>query len=764
MRAGTDLEAGSVVGEDCPPRRHPGVGEPAMTTPAKPASLAPLDPRSTPLAALIRDTRWVGWSWELRRTKDGRQKWTKPPRQPGNGYARNDTAATWASFDAAWQAVQRGLLDGIGLELMGLPQETLVAIDLDDVRRAADGALLPWAAALVVQANSYCEITPSGCGLRILGTARGLPDTHCKIAHPDGGSFEVYVQSVRYICVTGHRFGAAPNALNDITAAIRALLALGGSRPNGGSAPVPGADDFIPGEDDAADAAAPIDLATLDPLIAEQISKGTINGVPAQKRGLAFFNLVEALQQAGHGFAEVLATLVQHPHGVHSKFAGRLEKELRRVWAKLDGATVAAEPVMPAADPETPWPDPIRFAGFHGLFGEIVAALREHTEADDNGLLLNLLIRFGNKIGRGPHIVVERTAHHTNLFLLIAGATSRARKDTSGNQIEALFGSQGLDPWLAERCVSGGLSSGEGLVEQVRDERWGTDDQGNPVLLDRGEPDKRLMLVESEFNSVLAVMRREGSTLAAKLRQAWDGKTLNVSTRRNKLRASNTLISLAAHCTIEELRNDVDRLSLFNGFLNRFLVAVVRRARSLPFGGDPDLLKLAELGARLDHAVTAARALTRLDMTDAARAVWEPEYARVTADQSGVMGAITARAEAQQRRLSLIYALADGSPVIEPKHVEAGKAVWEFCEASAKFVFGGMIGDPLADSLLTLLRDAGSQGLTRSELHAALHHNYSAARLQLALTNLLRHRRVRREMRITPHRPGPATEAWIWLP
>ena len=45
----------------------------------------------------------------------------------------------------------------------------------------------------------------------------------------------------------------------------------------------------------------------------------------------------------------------------------------------------------------------------------------------------------------------------------------------------------------------GGLSTGEGLIYAVRDAMASEDDNGNPVVLDAGVEDKRLMVVEGEF-------------------------------------------------------------------------------------------------------------------------------------------------------------------------------------------------------------------------------------------------------------------------
>jgi hypothetical protein len=243
---------------------------------------------------------------------------------------------------------------------------------------------------------------------------------------------------------------------------------------------------------------------------------------------------------------------------------------------------------------EDDWPAPMEPTAFHGLIGEAVHAIAPHTEADPHGLLLNLLTRFGNKIGRGPHYFVEETEHATNLFVLLAGATSRARKDTSANRIQALFAADPHDAWLQNCCHAGGLSSGEGVIHLVRDEVWGIDKKtGDPVLQDAGVKDKRLLVVESEFASVLAVMRRDSSTLSAVLRSGWDRGNLRNSTRNSPERATGALLSIVGHITVPELRAGLDRIAISNGLMNRFLFALVHRTQSLPFGGTLDVAVLS---------------------------------------------------------------------------------------------------------------------------------------------------------------------------
>jgi hypothetical protein len=61
--------------------------------------------------------------------------------------------------------------------------------------------------------------------------------------------------------------------------------------------------------------------------------------------------------------------------------------------------------------------------------------------------------------------------------------------------------------------MKGGLSSGEGLINEVRDEnkKWDPKEQQYAVT-DPGVADKRLMVTEPEFANALAVMERPGNT------------------------------------------------------------------------------------------------------------------------------------------------------------------------------------------------------------------------------------------------------------
>ena len=88
-------------------------------------------------------------------------------------------------------------------------------------------------------------------------------------------------------------------------------------------------------------------------------------------------------------------------------------------------------------------------AALHGLAGLAVRTIAPHTEAHPASILLQLLAVFGNLVGRGPHCMVDATRHSLNLFVVLVGDSSKARKGTSWNRIARLFAE--VDPTLALR-------------------------------------------------------------------------------------------------------------------------------------------------------------------------------------------------------------------------------------------------------------------------------------------------------------------------
>jgi hypothetical protein len=291
------------------------------------------------------------------------------------------------------------------------------------------------------------------------------------------------------------------------------------------------------------------------------------------------------------------------------------------------GAGNGASPEPAPGYEPPPWPtmDP---AAYHGLPGEVVSAILPHTEADQVALLLQYLASFGSLTGRGRHYQVGFTRHFGNLFGILVGDTSKARKGTSADDIRAVL--KACDPgWTSER-MRGGLSSGEGLIHCVRDPTWGMR-KGAEELVDPGVADKRFLALEPEFSKPLAVMKREGNTLSQVIRDAWDCRDrLETLTKHSPTKATSACISIVGHITLRELRSKLDETAMANGFANRFLFACVKRSKELPFGGSLGIETVQRLGEATHKAFLAAQIPGRIEMNNEAQVLWREVYSGAT--------------------------------------------------------------------------------------------------------------------------------------
>jgi len=355
----------------------------------------------------------------------------------------------------------------------------------------------------------------------------------------------------------------------------------------------------------------------------------------------------------------------------------------------------------------------------YGLAGDIVRALDPFTEADPVAILTNTLVGFGNLIGDGAHCRVGFTKHPPRLNAVQVGETAKGRKGTGWAMTsEPLII---VDSSWKERIMHG-LSSGEGLIFQVRDQRIesqpvkqrGRVVDYEEVIVDQGVEDKRLLIVEQEFSQALKMMSREGNILSPTIRLAWDSGDLHPLTKTNPIRATGAHVSIIGHITRDELLRHLTETEMANGFGNRFLWLMVRRSKLLPTPKQIPADILSPLIERLKAAYQFALDVGELGRDAEAESAWCAAYAALSEGKPGMLGALTARAEAQVLRLSLIYTLLDCSHTIRLPHLQAALALWSYCERSAALIFGDSLGDEKADRILRTVRERGR--LTETEI------------------------------------------------
>jgi hypothetical protein len=263
------------------------------------------------LRHLTAEHRWVVWSWEPRRGKDGEVKWTKPPYQARfpTQHAKSNDPKTWGPYADALAAVETGGADGIGFMLQG---SGLGAIDLDRCRDPNTGKLADWAEALHVEANgAYHEVTVSGTGTRIIGTAGG-PRRMRRFNLDGEAGIELFRDSERYITISGLEQGTCAE-LPSIDRLIDALEERYDARGPAAASPF----DFSGSATQATD---------FDSLIR--------SGAPGGQRSEAFQAAVWHLAGRGLDKSAIVGELARHPAGIGAKYAGRLAEEVARSYGK----------------------------------------------------------------------------------------------------------------------------------------------------------------------------------------------------------------------------------------------------------------------------------------------------------------------------------------------------------------------------------------------------------------------------------------------
>jgi Protein of unknown function (DUF3631) len=171
------------------------------------------------LKLLTHERRWLLW----RREQGRGGRLTKVPYRADQPSSRANCKdpATWSSLDIAIRAHIEGGADGVAFALLG---SSITAFDVDHCRDVTSGTLHEWAQTLVDRCDTYVEITPSGEGIRILGTGSNRK-IHRKFEVADGVSVEVYRNCERFITVTGDQISPEHDQLVDIDAIADKVVA-----------------------------------------------------------------------------------------------------------------------------------------------------------------------------------------------------------------------------------------------------------------------------------------------------------------------------------------------------------------------------------------------------------------------------------------------------------------------------------------------------------------------------------------------------------
>jgi hypothetical protein len=392
------------------------------------------------------------------------------------------------------------------------------------------------------------------------------------------------------------------------------------------------------------------------------------------------------------------------------------------------------------------WPELDPGAIHPGLIHDFIQAATANSEADPAAVLGTLLTRLSVEVGRNPFMMIGDGRQHVNLLAAIAGPTGAGRKGTSAKPVERLFQLAAQD-YISARTSPGPLSSGEGLIDAVKDKvlNWVVDKKsktgaGSWVVVHPGVDDKRLFILTEELSSALQAMAREGNTLSSIVRQVFDSGNLEPLTKSSKIKATGAHIGVLGHITIYELNGLLQECQIHNGLINRFLWFCSRRQKVCTFPepiSDNDILIFQ---SEIKDIVRFSSKVGEIRHSKASRELWEEFYPGLSDSDGGFMGAVLERAPALVLRLAMLHCLVDCQEALTDKHLETAIMVWDYCEKSARYIFADKdVKNPLAKKILTLLE---IKPLSLTEIYNGLAKHFESKNIQSTLKSLMERNKV----------------------
>jgi hypothetical protein len=148
--------------------------------------------------------QWIVWKVIQKGGRD-----VKVPFQPSGITAKTDDPSTWSSFDECEAVVEK--FSGLGYVFS--EGDPFTGVDLDSCLDPDTKATSEWAKPWIKKLNSYSEVSPSGCGIKIwvrakfpFGNGKNVKLRNQPPIKGKTAGCEAYDHG-RYFCVTGQRLG-----------------------------------------------------------------------------------------------------------------------------------------------------------------------------------------------------------------------------------------------------------------------------------------------------------------------------------------------------------------------------------------------------------------------------------------------------------------------------------------------------------------------------------------------------------------------------
>jgi AAA domain len=288
--------------------------------------------------------------WTIWRLTWRHGRWIKPPFRcdDPHRFASSKDPGSWSSYENAIAAAAAG--DGISYVLT--PEDPFAAVDIDHVRDPITGSIENWAQRFLDHAShSYAEVSPSGTGLRIWGTAAG-ETLHRKFTL-DGSALELFRRTRKPLTVTGLQLGNS-RTLGNIDALLDRAVIWAQQRQQKLSKAKP---------EISAGTTAQYAIDDIERIIREGAPEGA-------NRSDTFHGVVGHYLGCSWTVEQIVEHLAEFPDGIGNRYIaeGRLAREVKRSaaafgvadpspgenWSNGFKEEAQEVPQLPAEDPADP--------------------------------------------------------------------------------------------------------------------------------------------------------------------------------------------------------------------------------------------------------------------------------------------------------------------------------------------------------------------------------------------------------------------------
>ena len=311
---------------------------------------------------------------------------------------------------------------------------------------------------------------------------------------------------------------------------------------------------------------------------------------------------------------------------------------------------------------------PVPDLAYHGWFGEYRDLMAPTTEASDTFHLASALTVAGAMMGRSIWTGHVSDRLHANLYTMLIGKSGTSRKDTAMKRATKLpdhVMTTSTNLFAAPYALKTHYGSGERLVE---------DFQNNPNILWRA----------TEATNIFTVIRRLSSTLGDRMIEAYDVPDfIENGVRNSPSRAEKPYLSLLTAIQPRRLAEYITTEDIVSGLANRIMF--FPGSPKPPMANPPsvDSLAASRLYVRLHDAIKQygfgnGQLNPQLMTNDEAEARMSAWYLSQSEDEDEDRQSMRSRNQTFVRKIALIYAVSDASPVIRLDHIEAAIALVEW--------------------------------------------------------------------------------------